>query len=500
VRTLAEPESGRRNQKLINARLRRTSASGDPMTPQDVAEEMNAFLWAEHLKADESPTPTTLDHRFVSSYEAGRHWWPSEQYRAAFRHALRVETDDELGFSPKRRRRRPPRPSTPLADKVALAVTDDSADGTDLRLPGTADSRRRAFVLGTASAVGLIALPATLLRAVAQETSRIAHAFERSPLDASTLGSVQDDLHRISTDYVVTSDLPRTLVDTLMVRDRLDGLIERRRLSVSELRESYVLMTAACLLLASVSHDFGEPAAGMQQADAAQVWADLAEVPDLQGWVLCTKAMIDLWRGRPYDVLSHAARGAGLPANSAARRRLAGLEIRALAQAKRRGEALTLLQHAESAGTDVAHSTALAHLGPTFSFPTSRQHYYAAVSYAQLGDLAATERLVTQLGHGDTPPPAHGVWPISWALSRSYLALARLNHRGDDGGPDAALQALEPILTLPDAQRINQLGQVVADIDRCASSPALATSSASRALRAAVQSFRTIPPTKALSS
>ena len=496
---MAETAIRRKNQKLINARLRRTSASGDPMTPQDVAEEMNAFLWAQHLKVDESPKPTVLDHRFVSSYEAGRHWWPSEQYRAAFRHVLRVETDAELGFTPKRRLRREPGAPAPLPDTAALAVTDDIVSSTDMRLRGTADAGRRAFVLGTASAVGLVALPPALLQAVAVETSRMADAFERSPLDASTLGSVRDDLYRISTDYVVNSDLPRTLVDTLLVRNRLNGLIERRRLSVSEVRECYVMMAAACLLLASVSHDFGEPAAGMRQAEAAQVWADLAEVPELHGWVLCTKAMIDLWRGRPYDVLGHAARGTGLAAG-AARRRLAGLEIRALAQVHRHREALTLLRDAESSATDVAHSAALDHLGPTFSFPTSRQHYYAAVSYAQLGDLAATERLVAQLGHGDTPPPAHGVWPISWALSRSYLALARLNHRGDDGGPAAALQALQPVLTLPDAQHINQLGQVVADIDRRVSSPALATSTAGRALRAAVQSFRTISPTKALSS
>jgi hypothetical protein len=495
---VAKAEIRQKNQKLIEARLRRTSASGDPMTPQDIAEEMNAFLWAQHLREEESPKPTVLDHRYVASYEAGRHWWPSEQYRAAWRHALRVETDAELAFTPKRRRR--PLPPASAPDTVASAVTDDGADGADMWLPRTADTRRRAFLLGAASATGIVALPPTLLRAVAAETTRMAHAFERCPLDASTLGSVRDDLYRISTDYVVTSDLPRTLVDTLMVRDRLDGLIERRRLSVSEVRESYIMMAAACLLLASVSHDFGEPTAGMQQAHAAQTWADLAEVPELHGWVLCTKAMIDLWRGRPYEVLSHATRGAGLPADSAARRRLAGLEIRALAQVKRQNEALTRLRDAESAAPDVAHSTALAHLGPTFSFPTSRQHYYAAVSYAQLGDLAATERLVAQLGHGDTPPPAHGVWPISWALSRSYLALARLTHGGDDGGPAAALEALQPILTLPDAHRINQLGQVIADIEHRASSPALATSTPGRALRAAVQSFRTIPTTKALSS
>jgi hypothetical protein len=148
----------------------------------------------------------------------------------------------------------------------------------------------------------------------------------------------------------------------------------------------------------------------------------------------------------------------------------------------------------------VASYEAGRHWWPSEQYRAAWRHALRVQTDAQLGDLAATERLVVQLGHGDTPPPAHGVWPISWALSRSYLALARLTHRGDDGGPAAALDALQPILTLPDAHRINQLGQVIADIEHHASSPVLATSTPGRALRAAVRSFRKIPTTKALTS
>ena len=126
-----------KNQKLIDARKRLTSTGGDPMTPQDIAEEMNAFLWALHQQTQGSPEPTTLDHRYVSSYEAGRHWWPSHQYRAAWRHALRVETDTELGFTPKRRRRGNPTSSGETTVSTArLAVA-----GTDSRHPGATDSR-----------------------------------------------------------------------------------------------------------------------------------------------------------------------------------------------------------------------------------------------------------------------------------------------------------------------------------------------------------------------
>jgi hypothetical protein len=108
VSMAAEPGIGRaKNQKLIDARLRLDSpaSAGIPMSTQDLAEGMNDYLWREHLRVVGSPEPTILDHRFVSNYEAGRSWWPSRHYRAAFRAVLQVDSDAELGFRPHRKRR-----------------------------------------------------------------------------------------------------------------------------------------------------------------------------------------------------------------------------------------------------------------------------------------------------------------------------------------------------------------------------------------------------------
>jgi hypothetical protein len=94
-----------RNQLLIDARLRLTSpsGSGEPISLQEVADGMNAYLWQEYLRNKDRlkplPESTVLDHHLVSGYEAGRHRWPSRQYRAAFRHVLKVATDAELGSS-----------------------------------------------------------------------------------------------------------------------------------------------------------------------------------------------------------------------------------------------------------------------------------------------------------------------------------------------------------------------------------------------------------------
>ncbi|MDT5027744.1 MAG: hypothetical protein QOE61_4170, partial [Micromonosporaceae bacterium] len=54
----------RRNEKLIAARLRLPSPSdrSEPMSTQEVAEAINAYLWTER------EILTSVDHRFVSNY------------------------------------------------------------------------------------------------------------------------------------------------------------------------------------------------------------------------------------------------------------------------------------------------------------------------------------------------------------------------------------------------------------------------------------------------
>jgi hypothetical protein len=90
-----------RNALLAAARIGRKSlsGSGEPMSTQEVAESINAYLYRTHQMT------TSVDHRFVSSYEAGAHRWPSKYYREAFRAVLEVASDAELGFYPNRKRR-----------------------------------------------------------------------------------------------------------------------------------------------------------------------------------------------------------------------------------------------------------------------------------------------------------------------------------------------------------------------------------------------------------
>lgn len=319
---------------------------------------------------------------------------------------------------------------------------------------------RRGFLASIAPVAGIAAHPGALLWAVAAESAGLV-ADTPVGYAADTLRRARDGLRKATNGYVTTSDLPTALAGALQVRSWLAPLRAHGGVSAAQIRELYLLEGAACLLLASVSHDFGESAAGMLHAEAASRFAECAGHAELRGWVLCTKAMIELWRGRPHSVLHHAA-GAIAGGQSYARR-LRGLETRALAQLGQTTEAAARLRQ-ESDEPSADGAAELTDLGAMFTFPEGRQKYYSAVSHALLSDHRRAEEYTLALGFTQHPPSGADAWPISWALARSHLALARL---GSGSGPDGAAEALAPVLALAEGQRINQLAQVfqaVADL------------------------------------
>lgn len=470
------------NDQLRQARLRTPSPSGSGrrMSRQDLADAVNAYL------ARKDHREATLDANYVGKLERGDHRWPNDLRREAFRHVLNVASDTDLGFHIIRGLRSEPADTVeewPSNLAPATAVLDSRTDGS-------VDRRTllKRSVKTAALGAGVQLTSRSLLWQAAHASAALSAAAEASGLGPRTLPQARDDLRRLTTDYVMTSDLPRIFGEALLLRDRLDTLVERRTTRLRDAQELYIMMGATCLLLASISHDAGESEAGMMQARAAQSWADLAEYPELLGWVLCTKAMIDLWRRRPGDALIHAEQGEAVAMASSTGLRLKGLQVRALAQLNRGAEASDLMRQIEQAAPAARLPGSMAGYGSMFSFPESRQLYYAAVSYAQLGDYAAVERHVAALGHDDQPP-AGQTWPVSWALSRGYLALARLDHKGTDGGPDAAAQALAPVLTLPKAQRINQLGQVMSDLQRRTRARELRSNASAKSLDEAIHEF-----------
>ena len=78
----------RARREALPSRLR----SGVPMSRSELAEAVNAHVWAT------TGQRTTLDAHAIARYERGQSRWPGKQYRDSLRAVLGVETDAEIGF------------------------------------------------------------------------------------------------------------------------------------------------------------------------------------------------------------------------------------------------------------------------------------------------------------------------------------------------------------------------------------------------------------------
>ncbi|GGJ75292.1 hypothetical protein GCM10010123_01610 [Pilimelia anulata] len=83
------------NNRLRAARLRRPTPSGfgGPMSPQELAEAVNGYLWERYG----SGAPT-IDARKVREHESGRYRWPTALVREGYRAVLGAACDADLGF------------------------------------------------------------------------------------------------------------------------------------------------------------------------------------------------------------------------------------------------------------------------------------------------------------------------------------------------------------------------------------------------------------------
>lgn len=84
----------RPNDRLRRARLRLVSPSGSgrPLSRQELAEAVNAYLFTATGRV------VSLDGSYVGGLERGEYRWPGADYRRAFRAVLGAATDVDLGF------------------------------------------------------------------------------------------------------------------------------------------------------------------------------------------------------------------------------------------------------------------------------------------------------------------------------------------------------------------------------------------------------------------
>ncbi|BCJ65639.1 hypothetical protein [Polymorphospora rubra] len=137
------------NERLRAARERLPSPSGSglPMSRQELADAINAYL------ADKSAADGPIDRTQIARFERGLNTWPRAPRRAAFRAVLGASTDAELGFFNIRRPRSPDtglsgsdRHQEPSTVSPAPAAGSDTwaIDGLSASAPGARPAGRDA--------------------------------------------------------------------------------------------------------------------------------------------------------------------------------------------------------------------------------------------------------------------------------------------------------------------------------------------------------------------
>ncbi|WP_344512514.1 hypothetical protein [Dactylosporangium maewongense] len=128
------------NRTLRDARLRTHSPlrAGQSMSRSELADLVNATL--DRLHPGRDLNAHYVDSRWIGKLERGEHRWPSDERRAALRHALGATTDTELDLYI------PRRTDGPRNHPPGFRQVDDVTEGTD-RSPDTVEVMYRRTAL-----------------------------------------------------------------------------------------------------------------------------------------------------------------------------------------------------------------------------------------------------------------------------------------------------------------------------------------------------------------
>lgn len=221
-------------------------------------------------------------------------------------------------------------------------------------------------------------------------------------------------------------------------------------------RDVYLVAGMICVVLAHLCHVRGKPHDGLVHAEAALLWAGDAGHRALMGWSLGTKALLTSSIEGPVAALQlvehakDALRGSQRAGSGPIR--LATYEARFSAEAGQRDRALAAIRASEDAmaALDAGGASDLDVIGGILTLGEPKRASLCADPYLRLGhaDLAEQHAQAAIDGFLAGPPTQCSYGDV--ALSQVTMARARLAAGELDGVRDA----VQPVLMLPHAQRI----------------------------------------------
>jgi transcriptional regulator with XRE-family HTH domain len=277
-------------------------------------------------------------------------------------------------------------------------------------------------------------------------------------------------------------------------RPMLEQSLELRKTAVQALRRSRAAAADDLALwighlsgiLAYAALDLGQADAALAHADAAFAAAERAGSNELRAWVRGTQSLVLRFAGRYVDALRHAERGLQYCDAGTARVRL----LCGVAQsAANLGDTRAAHEALDAARAAREHVSGVDAMGGLFTFSEAKQAYYSGSSLIWLPDPKDARQA------RDEADNAIALWRTSAADERSlddealahvYAATASVQLHD----LEAAVGYLEPILGLPEEQRISWIRKRMARVAQMLAAPPYNTDPLADELRERIIEYR----------
>jgi hypothetical protein len=289
----------------------------------------------------------------------------------------------------------------------------------------------------------------------AHHASEHAERAEQRNIGDATLEQMRGDVIRLSRDYMAGEPF-QLFQEMRRVRDRVHAALDRRLWPRDE-ADLYLLLGCLNCLMAAVADDLGYPSASEELIRAAWAYAVVIDHGPLKAKLRADLAAVAYWRSRPRQSRDLAEDGLQYLAGGP---NAAQLHLKAGRAAARLGDAVAARRAIGMAADALGlrNNDDLLQLGGEFGFSRASQHYLAGSTLLEIPDadqdaIAELER-ATELYAAGPGEGEHHSFELRM-LAHIELAAARLRA----GELDGARPAIDSVLALPSAKRIDPLPQ-----------------------------------------
>lgn len=294
----------------------------------------------------------------------------------------------------------------------------------------------------------------------AHEGSDHAERAEQRGIGDTTLEQLRADLVRVSREYMTGDPLPMFL-EMRRVRNRTHQALDRR-LWPRDATELHLM--AGCLngLMAAAANNLGYPQAAEELARTGWAYATMIDHRPLMARLRISRAYVAYWSGYLRESADLARSGLDYLSdgeNAAQLHLYHGLAEARLGNVDTGRRAIAAAHDARERD----HHDELLEIGGEFGFSTAAQHYYAGFILCEIpgqtGDAITELERATELYEAGPEPGEHHSRKCQM-LAHTDLAITRLRV----GALDAAIAALDPVMTLRPGERTALQSQRLATV------------------------------------